>query len=83
MANTPPPAGGKPPAKAKAAATPHSVFVELVFEIIGVSVLAIVADSNAKLGKAVVALMAGFAFVWLLLHYQFFAGLIGKGASGT
>jgi hypothetical protein len=41
----------------------HSVIVVTLAELIGVSILAIIADSSDTLGKVAVALMAG----WLLI----------------
>jgi hypothetical protein len=41
----------------------HEIFVTILAEVIGVSLLAILADASDSLGKVAVALMAG----WLLL----------------
>lgn len=41
----------------------HGAFVTVLVEVIGVSLLAIVADASDALGKVAVAIMAG----WLLL----------------
>ena len=68
--------------KSSTTPTPHSIFVGMIFELIGVSVMAIIADSGKQVGNAMVALMGAFALMWFLLHYQFFAGLISLGASG-
>jgi hypothetical protein len=44
----------------------HSLFVTLLGEIIGVSILAIVADSSDAIGKIAVALMAGWLLIFLM-----------------
>jgi hypothetical protein len=46
----------------------HSVFVTILGEIIGVSLLAIFADSGEGPGKLAVALMAGWFLVFLMAN---------------
>lgn len=53
----------------------HSVFVTILGEVIGVSILAIVADMNDDLGKVAVALMGGWLLIFLMTHDQFLKGL--------
>lgn len=48
----------------------HSVFVTILGEVIGISILAIFADSSDGAGKAAVALMSAWLLVWLMLNAQ-------------
>lgn len=46
----------------------HSIVITVAVELIGVSILAILASLNDKLGKVIVVIMVGFAFAWALYH---------------
>lgn len=47
-------------------ASGHDIVVTTAFELIGVALLAIVADTGKKAGSVIVVLMAGFALIWLM-----------------
>jgi hypothetical protein len=65
--------------KPKPAAQPgHDVFVVILGEVIGVALLAIVADMNDELGRIAVALMVGWLLIFLMTHDLFLKGLVGK-----
>lgn len=49
----------------------HSVFVTLLFAMVGVSLLAIFADLNEGIGKVAVALMAGWLLIFLMTNAVF------------
>lgn len=44
----------------------HTIVVKLAFELIGVGLLAVVADMNKTLGNVIVVLMISFLFFWLM-----------------
>lgn len=44
----------------------HDVFVVILAEVIGVSILAIIADASDALGKVAVAIMAGWLLIFLM-----------------
>jgi hypothetical protein len=46
----------------------HNVFVQILAEVIGVSLLAIIADASDALGKVAVALMAGWLLLFLMAN---------------
>lgn len=56
----------------------HDVFVKILGEVIGVSILAILADQNDDLGKVAVALMGGWLLIFLMSHDMFLKGLVNK-----
>ena len=56
----------------------HDVFVTILGELIGVSILAVIADTNEELGKVAVALMGGWLLVFLMTHDQFLKGIVNK-----
>ena len=56
----------------------HDVFVTILGEVIGVSILAIVADTNDEMGKVAVALMSGWLLIFLMTHDMFLKGLVNK-----
>jgi hypothetical protein len=56
----------------------HDVFVVMLGEVIGVAILAIVADMNDNLGRVAVALMAGWLLIFLMTHDLFLKGLVNK-----
>jgi hypothetical protein len=65
--------------KAKATVQPgHDVFVTILGEVIGVSILAILADQNEDLGRVAVALMGGWLLIFLMTHDMFLKGLVNK-----
>jgi len=56
----------------------HDVFVSLLGEIIGIAILAVVADFNETIGKVAVALMVGWLLVFLITNDTFLATLEKK-----
>lgn len=54
----------------------HDVFVKILGEVIGVSVLAILADQNDDLGRVAVALMGGWLLIFIMTHDMFLKGLM-------
>lgn len=54
----------------------HEVFVKILGEVVGVSILAILADSNDDLGKVAVALMGGWLLVFIMSHDAFLKGIM-------
>ena len=56
----------------------HGVFVTILAEVIGVSILAIVADSSDSLGKIAVAIMAGWLLLFLINNAQSLSGWTAK-----
>lgn len=56
--------------------SPHNLYLELLFEFIGVSVLAGIAGISDSVGDAIVALMVGILIIWFLLHVNFFQNLV-------
>jgi hypothetical protein len=59
-------------------ATPHSIFVTILAEVLGISVMAIVADFNDTLGKIAVALMVGWLIIFLITNDQLLTAIEGK-----
>jgi hypothetical protein len=58
-------------AKAKTPATSssvtgHDIVAKTAFELVGVALLAILADTNKALGNVLVLLMVAFGFIWLM-----------------
>jgi hypothetical protein len=56
----------------------HSVIVVTLAELIGVSILAIIADSSDTLGKVAVALMAGWLLIFLMSNADWLQSLTSK-----
>lgn len=56
----------------------HDVFVVMLGELIGISILAIIADTNEELGKVAVALMGGWLLIFLMTHDTFLKGIVNK-----
>jgi hypothetical protein len=56
----------------------HSVIVVTLAELIGVSILAIIADSSDTLGKVAVALMAGWLLIFLMSNAGWLQSLTSK-----
>lgn len=70
-------------AKARAAGstgvTGHDIVAKTAFELVGVALLAILADTNKALGDIIVLLMVAFGFIWLMNSGSaFLAPIIGK-----
>lgn len=65
-------------AKTSAAPTAHSLLVTTMAELIGISILAIVADVSDTAGKAAVALMAGWLLIFLMGNAAWLQSQIGK-----
>jgi len=51
-----------------AATSAHDVIVRMSFELVGVSLMAIAADTNETLGTLLLILMLSFAFYFLMAH---------------
>lgn len=56
----------------------HELYVTLLAELVGISVLAIVADMSDNFGRIAVALMGGWLFLFLISNDQFLQGITGK-----
>lgn len=56
----------------------HSVIVITLAEVIGVSILAIFADSSEAIGKVAVALMAGWLLIFLMSNADWLQSLTSK-----
>lgn len=56
----------------------HHLFVSLTGEAIGIVVLAVFADMSDEAGKAIVAIMAGWFLLFLMVQAQFLQGIIKK-----
>lgn len=63
-----------------AASNGHEIVAVTAFELIGVSLLAIIADLNKALGNVVVMLMVSFLFFWFIAHG---AGMLSKSVSNV
>ena len=56
----------------------HATVVTLTIEIIGISVMAIIAETGPKMGRAMVTLMGGIMLMWFIMNANYFASIIGK-----
>jgi hypothetical protein len=56
----------------------HSIFVTIVAELIGISIIAIAADLNEGLGQVLMWIMIGWLLVWLILNASELQNLVGK-----
>ncbi len=56
----------------------HDVFVRSLSELVGISLLAVVADMNDNLGKVAVALMGGWLLIFLITNATSIQGWAGK-----
>jgi len=56
----------------------NDVIVTLTVELIGVSLLTLLAGVNKQLGNVVVIVMVGFLLAWLLINTQKLQGWIAK-----
>lgn len=64
--------------KTKSAPAAHETFVVILAEVIGVSLLAILADASDSFGKIAVAIMAGWLLIFLMTNATDLSGLAGK-----
>jgi len=62
----------------KQQADTHSVVVTTLAELIGVSILAILADTSDTIGRVAVALMAGWLVIFLISNAGFVNSLTTK-----
>ena len=58
--------------------TTHGVFVTILGQFIGVGILAIIADMGEGPGRVAVAIILGWALVFVMAHAQTLNGWIGK-----
>lgn len=58
--------------------TGHDVVVTVTVELVGVALLAILAGMSDGLGKVIVALMAGFFFVFIITNVATLKGITGS-----
>lgn len=56
----------------------HDIVVTTAFSLIGVALLALVANAGPKVGKIVIILMVGFAIGWAMLNSGWLQGYLGK-----
>lgn len=56
----------------------HSLIVTTLAEVIGVSILAILADSSDTIGKVAVAIMAGWLLIFLIGNASWLQSLTTK-----
>lgn len=59
----------------------HDIVMTLTIELIGVGVMAAIADAGSPaVGRMMVALMAGFFLIWFLNNASYFSSIVGKAA---
>jgi uncharacterized membrane protein len=63
---------------AKKAQTGNDVVITTAVELIGVSLLALLAGANNNLGSVIVIIMVGFLIGWLLLNTSKLQGWVAK-----
>jgi uncharacterized membrane protein len=63
---------------AKKAQTGNDVVVTTAVELIGVSLLALLAGANNNLGSVIVIIMVGFLIGWLLINTSKLQSLVAK-----
>jgi len=56
----------------------HNIYVGLIGEIIGVMVIAVIADMNENVGKLMVTIMVGWLLLFLAINSQWFSQTVGK-----
>jgi hypothetical protein len=56
----------------------HSLLITTLAELVGVSILAILADTSDTVGKVAVALMAGWLLIFLMTNAPFINSLTSK-----
>lgn len=80
MPRVPPPGAGTGGTVAsKPKPTPqHSIFVVMIAELIGIALMALLADLNEGLGKVLMYVMVGWLLLWLMLNAKQIQGLFGK-----
>lgn len=64
--------------KTAARGSGHATIVTLSIEIIGVGLMAALAESGPKMGRAMVALMGGFVLMWFIVNASFFSSIVSK-----
>lgn len=77
----------KPPPPKKKAGPPtpqssHNAYVTIIFELIGISLLAVLADMNEELGKLLMVMMIGWLLFFLIIHATWLSQHV-PGASTT
>jgi hypothetical protein len=61
----------------------HATVVTLTIEIIGVGLMAVLAETSPKMGKLMVTIMGGFMLMWFMVNASYFASIIGKAGKYT
>ena len=56
----------------------HSIVMTMAIELIGIGLMAALAETGPNAGRAMVALMAGFMLIWFLTNVEYFSSIIGK-----
>ena len=56
----------------------HATVVTLTIEVIGVGLMAAIAETSPRMGKLMVTIMGGFMVMWFLINSTYFASIIGK-----
>jgi hypothetical protein len=56
----------------------HDIFVTMAVELIGVSIMALIAGTSEGAGNVVVIIMVGFIFVWLITHISLLQQIVGE-----
>jgi hypothetical protein len=56
----------------------HDIVVTSAFSLIGVALLALLANAGPKVGKIVIILMVGFAIGWAMLNSGWMQKVLGK-----
>jgi hypothetical protein len=54
----------------------HDVIVTTTVELIGVTLMAVIAGMSNSAGKVMVAIMVGFLFLWLITNTQFLNAIV-------
>jgi len=55
----------------------HDIVVTSAFSLIGVALLALLANAGPKIGKVVIILMVGFAIGWALINSGWMEKILG------
>lgn len=59
--------------------TGHGIVMSLTIELIGIGIMAAIADSTSPaIGRMMVALMAGWFLIWFLTNSSYFNSIVGK-----
>lgn len=56
--------------------TVHATVITLTIELIGVGLMAALAETGPKMGRAMVTLMGGFMLMWFIVNAGFFASIV-------